>query len=163
MLPLLNQRGAWGISRIAATGAQARVSVTRNGTTLEAAMTADALPDAGKFLVHQKAFHHGLVHQRTLQKRVQRRNIPLIGQRIGVGARSGYGGGCDFHRRHDFPPGWQRSGSAWGVEARLGAITEISAALFVSDDFAAAFAWVRNEPFLEPDDIKSELRGRFRH
>jgi sulfate transport system ATP-binding protein len=47
VLPLLNQRGAWGISRIAATGAQARVSVTRNGTTLEAAMTADALLESG--------------------------------------------------------------------------------------------------------------------
>jgi sulfate transport system ATP-binding protein len=41
-----NQRGAWKITRIAATGAHARVSLTRGGSTLEAAMTADALLDS---------------------------------------------------------------------------------------------------------------------
>ena len=36
----------------------------------------NARSDAGKFLRHQKSFHHRLVHQRTLQQVVQRRNVP---------------------------------------------------------------------------------------
>jgi sulfate transport system ATP-binding protein len=47
VVPLQNPRGAWVISRIGATGAQARVSVTRNEVTLDAAMTADALLESG--------------------------------------------------------------------------------------------------------------------
>ena len=47
VVPLASARGAWRISRIAATGAQARISVTRGTTTLEAAMTADALLESG--------------------------------------------------------------------------------------------------------------------
>jgi sulfate/thiosulfate transport system ATP-binding protein len=47
VVPVRNPRGAWRIARIAATGAHARISVTRNGTTLEAAMTADALLESG--------------------------------------------------------------------------------------------------------------------
>jgi sulfate transport system ATP-binding protein len=39
--------GAWRIARIAATGAQARISLVRGATTLEAAMTADALLESG--------------------------------------------------------------------------------------------------------------------
>ena len=35
-----------------------------------------ARADAGKFLFDQEAFHHRLVHQRTLQQGVQRRNVP---------------------------------------------------------------------------------------
>ena len=35
-----------------------------------------ARADAGKFLLDQKAFHHRLVHQRTFQQGVQRRDIP---------------------------------------------------------------------------------------
>jgi sulfate transport system ATP-binding protein len=35
--------GAWRVERIAATGSHARVTVSRNGLTIEAAMTADAL------------------------------------------------------------------------------------------------------------------------
>jgi sulfate transport system ATP-binding protein len=47
VVPLQNARGAWTISRIAATGAAARVTVTRNNVALEAAMTADALLESG--------------------------------------------------------------------------------------------------------------------
>jgi sulfate transport system ATP-binding protein len=43
VIPRLNPRGGWRITRIAATGANARVTLTRAGTTLEAAMTADKL------------------------------------------------------------------------------------------------------------------------
>jgi sulfate/thiosulfate transport system ATP-binding protein len=39
--------GAWSVSRIAATGAHARISVTRAATTLDATMTADELLDSG--------------------------------------------------------------------------------------------------------------------
>jgi len=47
VLPLKNARGSWTVSRITATGAQARVSVARDGVTLDAAMTADALLESG--------------------------------------------------------------------------------------------------------------------
>jgi sulfate transport system ATP-binding protein len=47
VIALPNPAGPWRITRIAATGAQARISVTRNATTLEAALTADALLDSG--------------------------------------------------------------------------------------------------------------------
>ena len=46
VIPRPNPRGAWSITRIAATGAHARISVTNTGTTLQAAMTADALLDS---------------------------------------------------------------------------------------------------------------------
>jgi len=39
--------GAWRIARIAATGEQARISLARGATVLEAAMTADALLESG--------------------------------------------------------------------------------------------------------------------
>jgi sulfate transport system ATP-binding protein len=42
-----NPRGAWRVSRVAATGAQARVYLTQGDVVLEAAMTADALLDSG--------------------------------------------------------------------------------------------------------------------
>jgi sulfate transport system ATP-binding protein len=47
IVPTLNPRGAWTIARIAATGAQARIHLVHGETTLEAAMTADALIAAG--------------------------------------------------------------------------------------------------------------------
>jgi sulfate transport system ATP-binding protein len=47
ILPAADPRGGWTITRIAATGANARLILTRNGTTLEAAMTADALLETG--------------------------------------------------------------------------------------------------------------------
>jgi hypothetical protein len=47
VVPVPAAQGAWSIVRIAATGAQARISLTRGGTTLEAAMTADELLEAG--------------------------------------------------------------------------------------------------------------------
>jgi sulfate transport system ATP-binding protein len=47
VVPSPNPRGAWRITRIAATGAQARVTLALNDTVLEAAMTADALIAAG--------------------------------------------------------------------------------------------------------------------
>jgi len=43
VVPSADPEGAWRVQRIAATGAHARVSVGRNGLTIEAAMTADAL------------------------------------------------------------------------------------------------------------------------
>jgi ABC-type sulfate/molybdate transport systems ATPase subunit len=39
--------GDWEVTRIAATGAQARISLSRGTVTLEAAMTADGLLEAG--------------------------------------------------------------------------------------------------------------------
>jgi len=47
VLAVSNPRGGWRVARIAATGAQARISVARNGVTLESAMTADALLESG--------------------------------------------------------------------------------------------------------------------
>jgi sulfate transport system ATP-binding protein len=47
VLPQANPNGAWRILRIAATGAQARVSLGMEGLTIEAAMTADALLESG--------------------------------------------------------------------------------------------------------------------
>jgi len=47
VVPALNPGGAWTIARIAATGAQARVTLAHEGVALEAAMTADALIAAG--------------------------------------------------------------------------------------------------------------------
>jgi sulfate/thiosulfate transport system ATP-binding protein len=47
VVALPNPRGAWTVSRIAATGAHARISVTRNATTLDASITADDLLDSG--------------------------------------------------------------------------------------------------------------------
>jgi len=47
VVALPNPRGIWAVSRIAATGAHARISVTRDATTLDASMTADALLDSG--------------------------------------------------------------------------------------------------------------------
>jgi len=45
--PRPNAAGAWTVTRIAATGAQARINLTLNSLTVEAAMTADALIDLG--------------------------------------------------------------------------------------------------------------------
>jgi sulfate transport system ATP-binding protein len=45
--PRSNGNGGWVISRIAATGAQARISVSNGNTTLEASMTVDALLASG--------------------------------------------------------------------------------------------------------------------
>jgi sulfate transport system ATP-binding protein len=42
-----NARGAWRVSRVAATGAQARVYLNQGEAVLEAAMTADALLESG--------------------------------------------------------------------------------------------------------------------
>jgi hypothetical protein len=42
-----NPNGAWRVLRIAATGSHARTSLGRDGLTIEAAMTADALLDSG--------------------------------------------------------------------------------------------------------------------
>jgi sulfate transport system ATP-binding protein len=47
VVPHANPRGNWVISRIAATGANARIILESNGTILEAAMTADALLETG--------------------------------------------------------------------------------------------------------------------
>jgi hypothetical protein len=47
VVALQNPRGSWRVTRIAATGAQARVSLARGDTVLEAAMTADALLESG--------------------------------------------------------------------------------------------------------------------
>jgi sulfate transport system ATP-binding protein len=47
VVALPSPRGVWSVSRIAATGAHARISVTRNAITLDATMTADALLDSG--------------------------------------------------------------------------------------------------------------------
>jgi sulfate/thiosulfate transport system ATP-binding protein len=47
VVALPNPSGMWHISRIAATGAQARISLSHNATTLEASMTADELLDTG--------------------------------------------------------------------------------------------------------------------
>ncbi len=47
VVPLARHNGAWRISRISATGAHARVAVTRNGAMLEASMTADELLASG--------------------------------------------------------------------------------------------------------------------
>jgi sulfate transport system ATP-binding protein len=47
VVPVLAAPGAWTIARIAATGAHARISLARGGVTLDAAMTADALLEAG--------------------------------------------------------------------------------------------------------------------
>jgi hypothetical protein len=47
VVPSLAPHGAWRVARIAATGAHARISLTRAATTLEATMTADALLDSG--------------------------------------------------------------------------------------------------------------------
>jgi sulfate transport system ATP-binding protein len=47
VVPAPNPAGAWTITRIAATGAHARVTLTQGATTLEAAMTADTLIAAG--------------------------------------------------------------------------------------------------------------------
>jgi len=46
-VPVPAAHGSWRVARIAATGAQARISLTRGGVTLEAAMTADALLETG--------------------------------------------------------------------------------------------------------------------
>jgi len=46
VVPIANPEGAWRVQRIAATGAHARVTLGRNGLTIEAAMTADALLDS---------------------------------------------------------------------------------------------------------------------
>jgi len=43
IVPAANPAGAWRIERIAATGSHARITISRNGLTIEAAMTADAL------------------------------------------------------------------------------------------------------------------------
>jgi sulfate transport system ATP-binding protein len=45
--PFANPRGVWTVSRIAATGAQARITLRHNGAVVEAAMTADALLETG--------------------------------------------------------------------------------------------------------------------
>jgi sulfate transport system ATP-binding protein len=45
--PVMRADGEWRIARIAATGAQARVTLSRGAAVLEAAMTADALIAAG--------------------------------------------------------------------------------------------------------------------
>ncbi len=47
LVPVPAAQGSWRVARIAATGAQARISLTRGDVTLEAAMTADALLEAG--------------------------------------------------------------------------------------------------------------------
>jgi len=47
IIPHVTALGEWTITRIAATGANARIILTCNGTTLEAAMTADALLETG--------------------------------------------------------------------------------------------------------------------
>jgi sulfate transport system ATP-binding protein len=46
IVPAPSPRGPWSVTRIAATGAHARISLTRGPTTLDAAMTADALLDS---------------------------------------------------------------------------------------------------------------------
>jgi sulfate transport system ATP-binding protein len=43
VIPAANPAGAWKIARIAATGAQARITLTFNDAVLESAMTADAM------------------------------------------------------------------------------------------------------------------------
>jgi sulfate transport system ATP-binding protein len=47
VVPTATPNGAWTIARIAATGAQARVTLLQGDITLEAAMTADAMLAAG--------------------------------------------------------------------------------------------------------------------
>jgi sulfate transport system ATP-binding protein len=47
VVPRADPRGAWTVARIAATGAQARITLGLAGTTVEAAMTADALLETG--------------------------------------------------------------------------------------------------------------------
>jgi len=47
IVPATNPDGAWKVARIAATGAQARITVTFGDTVLESAMTADAMLAAG--------------------------------------------------------------------------------------------------------------------
>ena len=47
VLPRANAAGAWRVQRIAATGSHARVTLAREGLTIEAAMTADALLESG--------------------------------------------------------------------------------------------------------------------
>jgi sulfate/thiosulfate transport system ATP-binding protein len=42
-----NPRGAWRVSRLTATGAQARIAVTFNGITADSVMAADALLESG--------------------------------------------------------------------------------------------------------------------
>jgi sulfate transport system ATP-binding protein len=45
--PVADPRGAWRVSRVSATGAQARVILARATVSIEAAMTADALLESG--------------------------------------------------------------------------------------------------------------------
>jgi hypothetical protein len=47
VVPAANAQGDWRITRIAATGPQARITLRREDTVVEAAMTADALLDSG--------------------------------------------------------------------------------------------------------------------
>jgi sulfate transport system ATP-binding protein len=47
VVPVPAVGGDWTVARIAATGAQARLTLTRNGLALESHMTADALLDSG--------------------------------------------------------------------------------------------------------------------
>jgi sulfate transport system ATP-binding protein len=47
VVPVPAAQGAWQVARIAATGAQARISLTQGSVTLEAAMTADELLESG--------------------------------------------------------------------------------------------------------------------
>jgi len=46
VVPYPSSSGSWIVARIAATGAQVRIGLARNGTLLESAMTADALLDS---------------------------------------------------------------------------------------------------------------------
>jgi sulfate transport system ATP-binding protein len=46
VVPAANLAGAWRVERIAATGSHARITLSRNGLAIEAAMTADALLDS---------------------------------------------------------------------------------------------------------------------
>jgi sulfate transport system ATP-binding protein len=43
VVPVANAHGAWAVTRVSATGAQARISLCRGDVTIDAAMTADAL------------------------------------------------------------------------------------------------------------------------
>jgi sulfate transport system ATP-binding protein len=47
VVPVPSAQGGWTVARIAATGAQARLTLQREGMTLDAAMTADALLESG--------------------------------------------------------------------------------------------------------------------
>jgi sulfate transport system ATP-binding protein len=47
VVPKANPRGTWRVTRVAATGAQARVILRFDSTTVEAAMTADVLLESG--------------------------------------------------------------------------------------------------------------------